>query len=357
MTGVWVERTPAAQHFKRLAGYANFRLNTIVVGLEAVKRGTAAKPADLAVHWQPKNLHSASELARGYATNAVMVYVVDAFDSYMSGLAMECIWIRNAETASLLRSEFQTDRSEARTPSLRELEEFSRRILNYDQDQQRLEKHLRDFTRKHFGNRKRPSLRARFEALTELAGNIPAHYHCAVQFLISWRNRQVHGRATERISAEVLSGLTDGAGLFYRDHAHLNVARMIANYNSGGSPTLKEVSSLISVTHRVVALIDESILRGTDPKTAFIAALRLGFAAQEEAEAKVKEYWGKSVKARQRKLVALAARLGFRTDEGKDMSGVPLNLLEDEVRAIATLDREEFCELVGVATTRAARAT
>ena len=37
------------------------------------------------------------------------------------------------------------------------------------------------------------------------------------------------------------------------------------------------------------------------------------------------------------------------------MSGVPLNLLEDDVRAIAAFDREEFCELVGVVTTSAAR--
>lgn len=354
MSGVWVERTLAARQFREQAGYANFRLNTIVVGLEAVKHGTAVKPADLAVHWQPKDLPSTADLARGFATNAVMVYVVDALDSYISGLGAADIWIRNAETASLLRSEFQTDRSEARALSTRELEEFSRRLLEFGYKHEGLERQLRDFTKKHFGKRNRPSLRARFAALAELAGNISPHYDCAVQLLISWRNRQVHGRATERVSAEILLGLTQDAALFYRDHAHLDVERMIANYDTGGSPTLKEVSSLISVTHRVVALIDKNILLRTDPREAFVAALRQGFARVEEAEARVKEYWGKNVDARQRKLVALVRRLGFRADEVEDMSKVPLHLPEDEVRAIAAMDRDEFCELAGIATGRGA---
>src|SRR5436309_2975091 len=98
MSGVWIQRTPAAKHFREQAGYANFRLNTIVVGLEAVKSGAAVKPPDLAVRWQPKDLPSTADLARGFATNAVMVYVVDAFDGYIGGLAAADIWIRNAET-------------------------------------------------------------------------------------------------------------------------------------------------------------------------------------------------------------------------------------------------------------------
>lgn len=348
MNGVWVQRTPPARRFREQAGYANYRLNTIVVGLEAVKTGSARKPADLAIHWESKDAAKAAELARSLATNAIMVYVVDALDSYMLDLARANIWITDPRTSSLLSGEFQTDQSEITPLRPRLVQEFASRIDSLAHSPDALEELLREFLPKHFGRRKRPSLRAKFAALVGLAPNVPTHYDCAIQLLISWRNRHAHGRSADRVSSHVLAGLRGASSLFYNDHAHLHVDRMIDNYDAGGSPTLKEVSSLISVTHRVVALIDNTILHRTDAHRAFLTALRSGFAEEKSAEARVKEYWGRSVETRQTKLIAMATRSGFRRVRETDPADKPLFLSDDQLRAIAGMAREEFADQIGV---------
>ncbi|WP_339758103.1 hypothetical protein [uncultured Hoeflea sp.] len=348
MNGIWVERTPAAKRFRDRAGFANSRLNTIVVGLEAVKAGTATKPADLAVYWNPKDVKSAAEWARGYATSAVMVYVVDALDTYMSDLALSGTWITNQAKASILANEFQTDVTEVQSllPSM--VTQLADNIVALTNSHDELERNLRDFTARHFGRRKRPSMPMRFSTLLELASGVLPQYRDAIHFLISWRNRHVHGRSSGRVSNAILSELNNNADYFYENHSHLIVDRMIKNYNANGSPTLKEVSSLISVLHRVVSAVDKSIVNQADAKVVFIDALKSDFAQLDDAEQRVKDYWGKDVARRRMKLVAMAGKFGFRevVEGGPDQ--MPLHLSADEVQAISELPRDDFLELVGI---------
>jgi hypothetical protein len=344
MSGVWVDRTRALKRFKDQAGYANSRLNTIIVGLEGVKRGDAVKPVDLAVSWQPKNVAVAADIARGFATNAVMVYIVDALESYMIELADRDIWINDAATLSTLRGDFQTDRSESILLTNRDCQTLAERLIVSGASPADVETLLRDFTAKHFGRRKRPSMRVRFSTLMALTDNVPAHYDSAVQFLISWRNRHVHGRSTERVSPETRSCLASASSQFYDDHAHLDVDRMIANYDAGNPPTLKEVSSLKAVVHRVVSRVDQSVLRNADAHRAFVASLRVSFRNEQSLEERVKEYWGKDVATRKMKLVAMVSRLGFRNDAAPD--DPPLYLADEQVRTLAEMKRDEFTDLV-----------
>ncbi len=120
---------------------------------------------------------------------------------------------------------------------------------------------FREFSTTHFGRRKRPSMRARFASLISTCPKkIPEHYDAqAVQLLISWRNRHVHGRSTENVSDDIKQMLMNASSKFHDDHSHLNIERMLDNYTRGNAPTLKEVSSLISIAHRVVWL--RSIIR------------------------------------------------------------------------------------------------
>ncbi|CAO4150196.1 hypothetical protein PKCBPO_03120 [Methylorubrum thiocyanatum] len=348
MSGVWVQRTRAARLFREHTGAANYRLNTLVVGLEAVKRGIAQKPADLAVRWETQDAATAAELARSFTTNAIMVYVVDALDSYMADLASSDIWIADPTTASILRGEFQTDRSDVVALSPRLVREFAHQITSLTESPINLEETLREFAAKHFGRRKRPSLRARFTSLATVASTVQAPYDLAIQLLISWRNRHAHGRSTDRLSNQALSGLREASSFFYENHAHLDVARMIENYELGGAPTLKEVSSLISICHRVVASIDIAILNRADAHQAFMAALRTSFASETSPGGRIKEYWGRSIEARQSKLVAMTSRFGFREFSETDTSSKPLCLSAQQLRAIAELDREDFADQVGV---------
>jgi hypothetical protein len=345
MTGVWVERTRAAKRFREQTGYANFRLNTIVVGLEAVKRGVAVKPVDLAVHWQPKDVTAAAEQARGFATNAVMVYVVDALDSYMSEIGRTKVWIQDLEIASILTGDFQTDRSEVERLEPNSVSDFASQILTLADRPVELGKQLREFTAKHFGRRKRPGLPTRFTALVSQGTSVPKHYVSAVHFLISWRNRHVHGRSTDKVSKDILSSLRDASSLFYEGHAHLDVDRMINNYESGNLPTLKEISSLISVSHRVIASIDDAIVRRADPYSVFKHALQTGFSLEASPDARIKEYWGLTVEQREWKLAAMVCRFGFREVKESDPTERPLTVFQSQLREVAAMEREDFISL------------
>src|SRR5688572_19890629 len=80
---VGVSMSPARKRFRRQLGFANFNLNTTIVGLEAVKEGIATKPPDLAIDWNPKNLPAAAAQARYFVTSELLVYLVDALDQYL----------------------------------------------------------------------------------------------------------------------------------------------------------------------------------------------------------------------------------------------------------------------------------
>lgn len=349
MNGVWVERTPAAKRFRERAGFANHRLNTIVVGLEAVKTGVATKPTDLAVHWNPRDVKTAAEQARGYATSAIMVYVVDALDSYMIDLARSGMWVSDPAMRSILSNDFQTDVSEVEPVLPRLVTQLTADIAASAHSHDLLERTLREFTARHFGRRKRPSMSSRFSSLVNLANGVLPQYIDAIQVLISWRNRHVHGRSAGRASDAILSGIRKNAAYFYENHAHLDVDRMIDNYDENGSPTLKEASSLISVLHRVIAAADEAIVRQANARETFVEALKTSFDELDDPQQRVKEYWGKDVVRRQSKLIAMAGRYGFREVAEGDPSDVPLHLSADDVHAIADLSRDDFLNLVRVA--------
>lgn len=348
MNGVWVERTPAAKRFRERAGFANHRLNTIVVGLEAVKAGTATKPADLAVHWNPGNVKTAADQARGYATSAIMVYVVDGLDTYMIDLAQSGVWVSDPAIASILDNDFQTDMSEVEPLRPELATQLANDITAAANSYDVLERTLRDFSIRHFGRRKRPSMPLRFSTLVDLAGDVLPQYEDAIHLLISWRNRHVHGRSVGRVSDAILSRLRKTADYFYENHSHLDVGRMISNYEENGSPTLKEASSLISVLHRVIARVDENIVRQANARHTFIEALKNAFSKLDDPEKRVKEYWGKDIFRRRSKLAAIASTYGFREVTEKNSSDLPLRLSAEEVQAIAELAREDFLELVGI---------
>lgn len=350
MNDLYLSRTPAAQRFRNIAGHANFRLNTIIVGLEGVKKGTATKPPDLAVRWEPKNLTLSSQLARGFATNAIMVYVVDALDTYMRSLGNEEIWIANDRLRSLLRGEFQIDLSESRPCTPENVDALTQHLLQSRSSTDEVNKLLRDFSFKHFGRRKIPSMRSRFEALSSFAPSIPSYYTAAIHLLISWRNRHVHGQNDENISNDVTNKLLNNAGIFYEKHSNLDVQRLLEDYRNGSAPTLKEVSSLISISHRVVAIADTCILKALDVDNYLITALSSAFRQDSDGgNGKLKNYWGKDVLTRTAKLSKLLVPFGAREVDAATSNENP-RIPREKLLNLAELEREQFAERVKIST-------
>ena len=316
-----IRRTPAAKRFRDKAGFANFRLNTIVVGLEAVKAGVASCPSDLAVSWDPKDKPTAALLARAYATEAIMVYVVDALDTYMSSLAKLPSVIPDNNLASLLVGDFQIDASKARPCASVDLFKLAGEIKLNAHNNTVCERLIFAFQRAHFGRRHRPSMKARFEALSEYATGVLPAYQAGVQLLISWRNRHVHDDATDAISDSCLQALLTAKDYLFNNHSHLDVSRMLENYCKNNAPKLKEISSLISITHRAVGACDAGALSRLDVEEYAIAALRASLRARPDPEKTLREYWGRTKAIRLKKLSALLSLSGFVQQNTSTVSG------------------------------------
>lgn len=308
---LFIQRTKAAKVFRDRAGYANFRLNTIMVGLEGVRSGVATKPADLAVSWNPANLKSAADLAKGFATDSAMVFVVDAVDTYLRNLSHDPSPVGTTELRSVLAGEFQVDRDDTLQLSQNGIDRFIKQLDLETQGFEKIESQFRSFQYDHFGIRKRQSLKARLDALISKYGGVCDAYLASMHLLISWRNRHVHGDATDTVSDETQSILISNADLFYRDHSHLDIERTLSDYLDRKSPSLKELSSLISVSHRVVESIDRKVLSNADIERFALRAISVEMSNRSTIEKEIIKYWGKSPSGRAKKLAAILGPFGF----------------------------------------------
>lgn len=322
-------RSPAAQQFRNKAGDSNYRLNTIVVGLEGVKSGNAILPADMTISWRTSNAELAAQKARGFATESVMVYVLDAFDTYLKTLVRFPGIISDTDFKSVFLGEFQTDMSDAVPVENRNIDEL---ITSLRGNRDQLERDIKDFIKRHFGVRKKPSIRVRLDKLLTLTDAVPNYYKAAFHLLISWRNRHVHGDANDVLSVEMKNFLVQAKDFFYQNHGHLDVERLLENYEKNNSPTLKEISTLISVLHRVVATCDEAILNSLNIEDYAHRSLAFTFKNMDNPQKYLKKCWGKSIDSRIRKLSAILNQHGFRRmcnaqpNAGKSL---PSEFLED----------------------------
>jgi len=76
----------ARRIFKKMAGQNNHFLITILVGLAAVKSGSATLPDGMKVSWAPHNRSSSAARSREFATKALLAWLTDALDAYTRAL-------------------------------------------------------------------------------------------------------------------------------------------------------------------------------------------------------------------------------------------------------------------------------
>jgi len=189
-------------------GNASFSLNTVVVGLDAVEKGHK-KPNTINVTWAPKNRADAARRARRFTVEAFIVRAAEALKSYR-------YTISRLPQFKDLRDKWEYTEGVDKVGAAGKLEELCERIID--------------------------------------KGN---YLVVAGKLLIVWRNKISHVEDLTFDECDV-DILRRNAKEISDNYSSLNVDRLLSNLETG-KPTLKDVSSLISMTINLAKKIDTSV--------------------------------------------------------------------------------------------------
>jgi hypothetical protein len=179
-----------------------FCLNTAVVGLDAVENGYP-KPAGLDISWKPTDEKIAARKSRKFILDAVLVRSAEAIVEYIDALSR---LPRHATT----KSRWNTNTTRAQK--------------------------TRDI-------------------LTEVLGN--KHYLIeSVVLMIHWRNKVIHPNSNAALKTTEKARLIDNEEEIAATYKNLSVVQLLSHFEQD-CITLKDVSSLISMTINMARAVDE----------------------------------------------------------------------------------------------------
>jgi hypothetical protein len=348
-TSLVFRRTPAARRFRTKLAYANVNLNSIVVGLEAVANSTAQKPADLAITWKPRDPQFAAREARHFAIQNLLVYATDGLDHYMSDIATKPSLVTREPHRSYLLREQQLEPPKVSPVTAAAFEQLIEE-LRQDTSQLDLNKsRLTAFVTDHVGRRRVPPLPVRLAKFAELSPSLPKHYVACLRLLISWRNRHVHDAVDDWVGLQVESSITAERAYFREQHSGLDVDRTLEHYHAAdGAPTLKDISSLVSVLQRAIGIFDADQIDRADLDFHAVELLRAHFLEHDPDAVLLKRLWGDSPGRRRTKLAAKLAPHGFISplSGAKHKSYAGRTLTESFWPTIVELDRRSAQRLL-----------
>ena len=174
-------------------GDAVFVLNTLVVGLDAVEKGHK-KPETLNISWQPKDRKAAARSSRRFVVESVLVRVSSAVAEFVLALS--------------------------KLPRFQALQE------SWNAD---------------------TKLATRVSSISSMLLEKSDYLIPCVALLVHWRNHIVHSTSKAEITTAQRQTLINNKDLIAEHYSGLNVSRLLEHFERG-RPTLKDVSSLISMT-------------------------------------------------------------------------------------------------------------
>jgi hypothetical protein len=331
-------RTVPFKTFQSQVGYAVANFNTVIVGLAAVKVGTAKKPDDLAVGWSGANPTFLATEARHFATKALLVYAVDGLDKYLENIGINPSPISDRSLRDTLVGVPQITSPAATFLPPAAMAELKRAINSGTTDE--IISGVGNFN-SEFGEKRRPAhIRVRLDALSKLFQGNPSHYLAAVRLLVSWRNRHVH-QSDEIISQSDRTDLLQNSTIFLKDHSNTDIALSLQHYDDKTrGPTLKDISTLVSVLQRVIGTIDEAVIRSCNLTEYAKQALQKVFKKMEHPQQRLKSLWWLDQDARQRKLTVYLRDFGFQ-DEVPNSKKVGRQFPQGFFDQLVALDRTE----------------
>lgn len=196
----------------RDVGEAVANLNTLVVGLDAVERGHE-KPDSLNISWKPADRQTAARKSRKFVLESVMVRVLEAFNQYV--LAVTAL------------------------PRFATLKVQWAAQTNPPTNAQR----IADISNAILGE----------QYLTS-----------AALLLAHWRNRIVHSSSSKaKLSFHERKLLLQNETEISDKYKSLSIERMLCHFEEG-RPTLKDVSSLISMSINLARQLDNALWTNLD---------------------------------------------------------------------------------------------
>jgi len=206
------------KQFLDVVGDAVHSVNTICVGLAAVRAGTVKKPEDLTIGWSSSNPETSALKARVFALRASLVFVEEALLKYLEFLK-DCS-TEDEKLYKALSAEGAADR-------VIEVSKFLPRVEPY--------------------------------------------WWPMVVLLVRWRNRVVHN-AKIGLTVHQRKTLCDHEQVMKQRHAGIDIQQTLENFDSN-KITLKDFTTLIAVTVRYVRALDEQLEPKLDTIQSFISRL------------------------------------------------------------------------------------
>lgn len=202
--------TQPLRNFLNETGEAVAHLNTIIVGLDAVEKGHQ-KPEGINISWSPHDRKVAAIKARRFAIEAALQKSTAALKEYISAIS-------KLEVLEAARRSWDKD-----TSSTDRIASVSSHLLGKED-----------------------------------------YLHIGACLLVHWRNRIVHKRSKAELTPKQKRFFSHASSEIERNFGGLKVDRLFEDFSTN-RPTLKDISSLITFTIRLVRKLDGSL--GTATKT------------------------------------------------------------------------------------------
>lgn len=214
-------KTPALKRYLDAVGKTVHYLNTVVVGLAGVENEICKKPESLDISWNPTDPKSSSRSARAYVLKSSVVFLAAELSEYVN-----------------------------------ELLKLPVCDLDIPKDANKAE---------------------RFERLTDHLGITDADLVLGPLLIIHWRNRIIHHSSNAQLSKAQKEQFKEATSEITMKYKNLDPALTLSHFETG-TPTLKDVSSLIAMSINCAKTMDEQLSEPTSYEEfkAWVEALGLG---------------------------------------------------------------------------------
>lgn len=279
----------AFKKFKKKMGQTNHFLITIMVGLDAVAAG-AQKRDDFHVSWSPKDINNSVDRSKLYAKKASLSWAVDCVDMYFT----EC----------------------NRVPRLFKCGESSQ----IDGTGHSVYNKLGVIIDNH--SEMTPDLYSYVDLLICWRNNM-VHFDAhnslkpeSENYFQQWIDREADEEQTHQLCLDAsASAFDDCKGDISKDHFiktryHLNFTQMIGRFNDGKAPSLKELTTLISMTIHFIEKLDAILVSEID-QYAYLEMVLYNYLKEEKFQhVSIFSRRNSTPQSRQRSIKSLLITLG-----------------------------------------------
>ena len=279
---LYLARSRPRSAFKRLLGNANHLIITALVGLDAVERGVVHEvPEDLHAAWSPKDAVNSAKRSRRLILDMALIRAIDAVDVYLREVLRKPALVQSAD--------FRRDLDSAGLSIFQKLQAVERNCANLD--------------------------------------SLPL---AMIFLMVAWRNRGAHSEADRDAPQHHLDVLRSRSEDLAKRFRGLDANVLLRGYDSVRPTTFKEVASLISAAHHLVAELDSRLLVALDVERFLKDAVWASLGDSQKQTERIEQtrmrravsVWGKDPTDRSGAVLRLLNQLGFSTIAPKEVAGV-----------------------------------